>query len=203
MRSIGGYDFVAPSKTASAVEVQWTPRALPRVIVLTTAPEHLADPQFRLVTAPLKDALAGGEGERWLRLGGSVHRVHIDNAGTGSPAVLVPFDHLFDIRITAAIRLWRALSDRKPGRDPGALSAHRRKRLVLALRALDARLEDATYRDIAVALFGRDRLPRCGWKTHDLRDRTIRLTRLGFHLMKGGYRDLLLHPYRHKTNYPG
>jgi hypothetical protein len=29
------------------------------------------------------------------------------------------------------------------------------------------------------------------WKTHDLRDRTIRLVRTGLHLMRGGYLELL------------
>ena len=36
------------------------------------------------------------------------------------------------------------------------------------------------------------------WKTHDLRDRTIRLVRFGFDMMRGGYRSLLLHPYRRR-----
>jgi hypothetical protein len=55
-----------------------------------------------------------------------------------------------------------------------------------------------TYREIAAALFNASRLPERGWKTHDLRDRTIRLCRLGIQLMQGGYRQLLLHPYRHR-----
>ena len=67
---------------------------------------------------------------------------------------------------------------------------------MLALRALDGRLDKASYRDIAEALFGRSRMPDRGWKTHDIRDRTVRLARLGFSLMQGGYRRLLLYPYR-------
>jgi len=30
-----------------------------------------------------------------------------------------------------------------------------------------------------------------GWRTHDLRDRAIRLVRAGMELMQGGYLDLL------------
>ena len=65
----------------------------------------------------------------------------------------------------------------------------------LALRALDGRLAGETYRAIAQALFGAARVPAGpGWKTHDLRDRTIRLARAGLKLMQGGYLDLLRYP---------
>ena len=103
------------------------------------------------------------------------------------------------IRASAALRLWRGLTDRSPGPDPTTLPATRRDRLVLALRALDGRVDNASYRDIAEALFGTGRMPERGWKTHDLRDRTIRLARLGRAMMQGGYRRLLLYPFRGRT----
>jgi len=41
-------------------------------------------------------------------------------------------------------------------------------------------------------LFGDARVPASpGWKTHDLRDRTIRLVHSGMELMQGRYLDLL------------
>ena len=44
-------------------------------------------------------------------------------------------------------------------------------------------------------MFGRARIPAGpGWKTHELRDRTIRLARAGMELMRGGYLDLLRYP---------
>ncbi len=113
--------------------------------------------------------------------------------------MVLPLDQLFEVRATAAIRLCRSLSGRSPGRNPAELPPARRERLILALRALDGRLEKASYRDIAEALFGSSRMPERGWKTHDLRDRTVRLARLGFSLMHGGYRRLLLYPYRRRT----
>jgi len=112
-------------------------------------------------------------------------------------AALLPFDEHFPTRAAAALRVWRVLTDRKPGRDPQALTPARRKRLVLALRALDGRLAHASYREIANGLFGP--LPLRGdadWNRHDLRDRTIRLARLGLELAQGGYRHLLLYPSR-------
>ena len=41
------------------------------------------------------------------------------------------------------------LAGRNPGPNPAALPKTRRDRLILALRALDGRLTDATYREIA------------------------------------------------------
>ena len=62
----------------------------------------------------------------------------------------------------------------------------------LALRALDGRLVGESYRVIAAGPFGDARIPADpGWKTHGLRDRTIRLVRAAIGLMLGGYLDLL------------
>jgi hypothetical protein len=123
-------------------------------------------------------------------------RVHLDSGGVLPTAVLLPFDGLFEVRVVAALRLWRALNGRRPGPNPAALSEARRNRLVLALRALDGRLDGATHREIAVALFGANAVPERDWISHELRDRTARLVRLGVAMMNGGYRRLLLHPYR-------
>ena len=106
---------------------------------------------------------------------------------------------LFEVRIAAALRLWRALNGRRPGPNPAALSEARRNRLILALRALDGRLDGATHRQIAAALFGAQAVPERDWISHELRDRTARLVRLGIAMMNGGYRRLLLHPYRGRS----
>jgi hypothetical protein len=66
------------------------------------------------------------------------------------------------------------------------------------MRALDGWLEGNTYREIAVGLFGATRISERDWRTHDLRNRTIRLVRSGFALMRGGYRALLRPPPRKK-----
>jgi hypothetical protein len=111
-------------------------------------------------------------------------------------AVHLPLDDLFELRAHAARRLWRALSGYPPGPDFRALPAQRRERLIQSLRALDARQNGASYRTIATVLFGVDRAPTRGWKTHDLRNRTIRLVQNGHALMRGGYFDLLRYPLR-------
>jgi hypothetical protein len=117
-------------------------------------------------------------------------------AGATTPAaVTIPLDADFEARADAATKLWRALAGRPRGRPPERLTRQRRDRLRFALRALDGRLAHESYRVIAQGLFGRARIPAgAGWKTHELRDRTIRLVRAGLALMRGGYRDLLRYP---------
>jgi hypothetical protein len=90
-------------------------------------------------------------------------------------AAELPFDEDFEIRARAARRLWRALHGSAAGPAFHELSPQRRQRLALALRALDARTKGSTYRVIAAAQFGAKRIPERAWKTHDLRNRTIRL----------------------------
>ena len=160
----------------------------------------LADPNLKPDAWSLDPAVGEDGAERLIECRGSLFRLHLIEApGEQTPCVVLPLDRLFEIRAAAALRLWRGMTGRSPGRDPAALPASRRDRLVLALRALDGRLDEASYRDIAEALFGAGRMPERGWKTYDLRDRTVRLARLGHAMMQGGYRRLLLYPFRGRT----
>jgi hypothetical protein len=115
-----------------------------------------------------------------------------------SYAAELPFDDDFDIRTHAAGRLWRALNNRAAGPACHELSLQRRQRLALALRALDAKADGNSYRMIAEVLFGSKHIPERAWKTHDLRNRTIRLVQSGSALMRGGYRELLRQSRRKK-----
>jgi hypothetical protein len=146
----------------------------------------------------LKTAFATDGTARSEARTGSAPRVYFHETLPDPPAVLLPFDALFEIRVAAALRLWHTLLNRKPRPNTAVFSKQRCKRLILALRALDAHLENATYREIADALFDLSAMSARSWKTHDLRDKAIRLVRLGSSLMLGGYRDLLLHPYRRR-----
>lgn len=128
-----------------------------------------------------------------MRLGGMTHRLWLrELLAKGSPMVLeLPLDDDFDLRSRAAHRLWSALGKRTLGESHSTLPFQRRQRLILSLRALDGRNEGNSYRAIAVVLFGKNRIPERGWKTHDLRNRTIRLVQTGLSLMRGGYRASL------------
>ena len=144
--------------------------------------------------------LAAGEVRRsvdgWhavLRIGAVDHRVWSKEPPVlGAPyAAELPFDSDFDARAYAARRLWRAMNGRVPGPAFHTLSKQRRERLSAAIRALDAHSAGGSYRVVAEALFGKKRIPDRAWKTHDLRNRTIRLVQRGLALMRGGYRELL------------
>jgi hypothetical protein len=128
-----------------------------------------------------------------LRIRGIEHRLWLREPPVAEQAYAaeLPFDDDFEIRAHAARRLWRVLNRRSAGPSFHELSPPRRQRLALALRALDGRIEGNSYRTIAEGLFGARRIPERGWKTHDLRNRTIRLVQTGFDLMRGGYRQLL------------
>ena len=198
--SAGGCDFVTRRLGDGARQLLWTPASLPNVIAITRPPAALADPILKDDGWSLDPAIAQEGPERLIERRGSLFRLHILEAPVEqTPCAVLPLDRLFAIRASAALRLWRGLTGRSPGRDPAALPATRRDRFARALRALDGRLDKASYRDIAEALFGTGRLPEHGWKTHDLRDRTIRLARLGHGMMQGGYRRLLLYPFRGRT----
>ncbi|WP_312015845.1 DUF2285 domain-containing protein [Bradyrhizobium liaoningense] len=103
----------------------------------------------------------------------------------------LPFDRDFDARAYAARRLWRAISGRPAGPAFHELSKQKRERLSAALRALDAHGAGGPYRIVAATLFGQKHIPDRAWKTHDLRNRTIRMVQSGAALVRGGYRKLL------------
>lgn len=170
------------------------------MIPISSLPLGLAGSDRKRNAVSLDPALAEDGPARLIQRRGTVFHLHILEApGEHAPCVVLPLDELFEVRAAAAIRLWHGLTGRSVGRNPAELPAARRERLALALRALDGRLDKASYRDIAEALFSSSRMPDRGWKTHDIRDRTVRLARLGFSLMQGGYRRLLLYPFRGRT----
>lgn len=128
-----------------------------------------------------------------VALGGAKHRLWLTELppSGSSLAVDLPFDGSFEVRLLAAHRFWLALERRPIGPPPLTLPILTRRRLILALRAVDGSLEGHSYREIAQGLFGKHRIPDRGWKTDHLRSRTIRLVRAGLRLMRGGYRALL------------
>lgn len=179
-RSLGGCDFAADDESP----LTWTARALPSVVGVTATPPELESHSSRADARALPNA--------------SGVRVALPLDGAAD-AALLPFDEHFPTRAAAALRVWRVLIGRRPGADPQTLTPQRRSRLILALRALDGRQAHASYRQLAEGLFGPLRLDGdADWNSHDLRDRTIRLARLGMELSRGGYRRLLLYPDRRR-----
>jgi hypothetical protein len=166
------------------------------VIALTELPAELASPNLFPHSLPTYADIVSDGNEHVIDIHGEPFRLHFDGSLPRSPAVQFPLDRLLPIRVWAVLRLWRAATGGQSGRNPGTLPKFRRDRLVLALRAIDGRAKGATYREIATMLFGPLRVRGRAWKSHDLRDRTIRLVRFGLGMTRSGYRRLLTHPRR-------
>jgi hypothetical protein len=202
--TVGGWFFAAnPDQSCLEQTIFWAPEVLPTVVPVRPALQASSHSHVSLDLGGLNKGQLRQGPDGWhavLYLHGAEHRVWLKEAPvvTVTYAVELPFDRDFEFRADAGRRLWRALNGRPPGVPLHALSAHRRRRLALALRALDARMDGSTYREIAEVLFDASRISERDWRTHDLRNRTIRLVQSGFALMRGGYRALLRPPSRKK-----
>ncbi|MCP1854472.1 hypothetical protein J2R80_008295 [Bradyrhizobium sp. USDA 4541] len=166
------------------------------VLSIRTASGSADSVRYRLDFAELAGSELRQAVDGWhaiVSLGGAKHRLWLSELSPGrSPvAIDLPLDRNFDVRLRAAHRFWLALEHRRVGWPPLAQSGDTRDRHILGLRAVDGWLEGNSYRMIAEGLFGKSRMPDRGWKTHDLRSRTIRLVQMGLRLIRGGYRNLL------------
>jgi hypothetical protein len=170
--------------------VVWTPALCTATMALSALPPSFSLPSpaaLPRVSSPRQasDGLHGSLGEPptpvWVTPG----------TPPDTPlGLLIPLDHLTPKRLAAALRLWHALHRRIVSER--AISQAQRRLLILQLRALDGDADAASIRDLAVGLFGADRVPRgAAWKTHDLRSRTLRLLAAARMLRDGGYRELL------------
>ena len=110
-------------------------------------------------------------------------------------AALIPLDESTPSRLEALNRFWRALQGRPVPADT-RVTVQQRRRLRLMMRAIDGRTNGATYREIATALYGRERVTSDPWKTSPLRDTVISLVEGGIAMIGGGYLQLLRHRRR-------
>ena len=168
----------------------WLPQVDPRLALLTRLPAALfASPELAAADPTLIASAAEGDYLDLLALPPSNGALLLPGRPEGAVAFVLPFDDLFEERIEIARRLLRVLKRR--GAPSASLTAQRRRRLKLALRALDGSLAGADYRTIAEALFG-DNVPKGSrFRENNYRAQTIRLVRYGVRLMRGGYLGLL------------
>jgi Uncharacterized conserved protein (DUF2285) len=183
-----------PAGSSQDQAIFWAPEVLPTIVPIVRSASDSSGNVLNLAEMSAGEIRQASDG--WhilLRMRGLEHRLWLKEPPVEGSAYAaeLPFDENFDVRAHAARRLWRALYGRPAGPAFHELSPQRRQRLALALRALDGRIEGNSYRAIAEGLFGAKRIPERAWKTHDLRNRTIRLVQTGFALMRGGYRELL------------
>jgi hypothetical protein len=194
----GGFPFACDPKLAtSAATVIWRPELVPHSVILVPAPPSFTN-THRLASSDLAGQLIdydGSDGRHIvLQALHSAHRLWLRDVHAGTRvAAIVPLDESVPLRVAGLLRLQRRLAGELAVPLPRGweLTARLRRRLVLMIRALDGHQAHASYREIAVALFGPAAVARYPWKTSSIRGQTIRLVKDAVFTMEGGYRRLL------------
>jgi hypothetical protein len=175
----------------------WRPELVPHSVILIPAPPSFTNSHC-LVPSDLTGELFDHEGSDGrhivLQAPLGAHRVWLRDVHIGtSLAALIPLDESTLLRIAGLLRLQRRLAGGLAGPVPRGweLTARLRQRLVLMVRALDGHQAQASYREIALALYGQAAVTRYPWKTSSIRGQTIRLVKDAVVTMEGGYRKLL------------
>lgn len=198
MVSDGGFLFACdPKLTTTAAPVIWRPELVPHSVILAPAPASFED-AYRLVSPDLPGQLIAYDGRdgRHVVLQDlqGAHRVWLREVQAGmGMAAIIPLDETVLLRVAGLLRLQRRLAGKTSGPIPRGwdLTARLRQRLVLMVRALDGHQAQASYREIALALYGPAAVARYPWKTSSVRGQTIRLVQDAVATMEGGYRSLL------------
>lgn len=192
--AIGVCDFPArPSLTGGAQTVFWTPETDSTVIHIGNSPEiALTDARFLSDLLPaLQEDAEDGLHLSHATGAGHIHLIVLKTLDPDTPiSAVTPLDAFGLDRIEALTRLWFSLHGHKVPKDK-RMTAYQRRRLKNMLRAVDGRMNNADYREIAEVIFGVERVAADPWKTSSLRDAVLDLVNDGFAMINGGYRKLL------------
>ncbi|QOZ44747.1 hypothetical protein XH89_15645 [Bradyrhizobium sp. CCBAU 53340] len=194
----GLYAFADPRLCAHEATAFWHANALKRVVRLNARKPNDGEASVRRLADFNADryAVIGADGIPLVVLKRNGVRVPLEIHGL--PVLTTSFTPVYELHdlddLTAQAELLRRLqrfadADFRAIQKPSAATD---ERLHQALIALDESLKGKTYRQIAIAIFGEEKVTK-EWNGHSqfLRDRTRRLVAKGTELMKGGYRDLL------------
>lgn len=196
LRNNGGCDFGAdPLFTAHAQQIFWTPQIDPAALIFAAGPRPDG---FSITADELRLRAIFQHDPALLRLHilGEQYDVTLADPHDKSPlAAYVMFDDLTPDRQTALTRFWSAIRGKRVPSDP-RMTPQRRERARQMLRAVDGRGAGATYRALAEHLFPQHDNDPATWVGSAIRETTIRLTRDGLKLVRGGYRSLLRRPRR-------
>lgn len=176
----------------------WTPEADTSVLHIGPSPElALTAPRFLSDLIEVRQSAAiEGLHLSYATDTGQLHLIVLNSLEPGQPiSAVVPLDAVGLDRIEALTRLWRSLHGQKVPADT-RMTAQQRRRLKNMLRAVDGRMNDADYREIAEVIFGVERVAAEPWKTSALRDAVLDLVKDGLAMIDGGYRKLLRHRRR-------
>lgn len=193
----GGCDFPAnPGLSALDQPVIWSPAANPDMLILGAAPDFL--PPFpSALSGDIADGICGPEGTYGIcgARDGVQYLILAETNVDARPAIVLPLDSDLPDRLEAILRLWHMLVAKPVRRDP-RMTPYQRQRFRLLMQAADGNANHATYREIAIALYGEARVRTEPWKTSALRASVIALVRSAAALIDGGYRDLLRHSHK-------
>lgn len=173
---------------------------MPGTLILTPAPpgfdtDAVFDPA--VLGAVLADHV-NADG-REVIIGVPSGQLHIwlqDADAARRPAVILPVDSVFELRLDIALRLVRRLRGRRISLMPRALqlTLMQKARLIQLLHAFDLRAEGGKPRDVATEVLGATvdaALPSIEWKSSAARRKANRLIRDSAALVNGGYLRLL------------
>jgi Uncharacterized conserved protein (DUF2285) len=175
----------------------WRPEFIPTAVIIAPSPRGFRSTAKRdafAISRTLADRANRDGRHLILDDPDGDHRLWLlPRADKETPVVVIPLDADFADRVAGASRFRRWLNGKPSGAPPRALrlTERHRVRLVLMLRAFDMRAGNATYREIAAALFGNEIAAEHGWKTLPVRGRTIRLVQDATEMIGGGYLKLL------------
>lgn len=179
------------------------PSLQPEAVLLATAltPFRPAATPINLMHLPGLDARPAGDGwhgfcqradvglQFWMR------DLPIDAAATY--AVTLYCDAFFELRLHAARRLWRILSDRPPGSPYREMPTQFRRLNILRLRAVDGRRAGASYRKLAEVLLNFHGSKE-DFESDPRKNKVRRLAADGDALVHDGYRVFLYYPIKLK-----
>lgn len=177
----------------------WLPEVSPATLILEPAPAGFDaaisfDPDsFGSSLVERTDAdgrelvIADGSGELHIRLK--------DDRATQRPAVLLPRDSMFELRLDVALRFVRRLGGQRVNFLPAALrlTSFQKRRLIQLLHAFDVHDTGGGPRDVAMEVLTSDhaQLPSVEWKDSHARRKANRLIHDSVALVERGYLNLL------------
>ena len=192
-----GLQFLSdPREGASHKPVCWSPKLDSAILVVTKTPD-LFEPKIPLdIPVKLTQKSAGGFNAVSVFDDCLFNVIFTGKSKPTDPCTaLLPIDEDCLSRIETLTRFWRALHGRTVPPDT-RMTSQQRRRTKLMMQAFDGRDNNASYREIAEAIYGAPRVAADAWKTSALRDSTIALVEDGKAMVEGEYRQLLKHRRR-------
>jgi hypothetical protein len=158
---------------------------------------HTDGPFDAAVLGPIRADRVNEDGRR-LVVADASSDFHIwlqDTDAARRPAVILPLDGAFELRLDMASRLARRLRGRQTTLLPRALqlTSIQRTRLIQMLHAFDIHEDGGGPRDVAAEVLDSEQasLPSTEWKDSSTRRRAIRLIRDSIALVNHNYLKLL------------